>query len=115
MMALMRFIAILLVAFTLAAPASGIGPRAWVSVETTHPFVVEGARFQPREHVRVVVWANGTGRKMVTAGGRGGFVVRFPGLTTAPPCGAYTVRATGDRGSHAALKVTPECAQPTAP
>jgi hypothetical protein len=112
----MRLVLVLMAAAALA-PAAIALPAAAPSVVVTakSPFTVRGAHFKPNERVRIVAWGDGTASRTVTAGPGGGFVTRFPALALGQPCGAYSVRATGNHGSRAALKVTPECAQPFSP
>jgi len=106
-----RIFAIVL-ALVLVGPSLAATARPTVTVPSTKPFAVSGAHFKPGEHVRVVVYARTTAAKTVTAAARGTFFVRFPALSVGQSCERYAVRATGDRGSTAALKVTPECPPP---
>ena len=108
---LMLSLAVALVAASAALAAPGkLAPLS------AAPFAVRGTSFQPREHVLVVVASDGDhASKRLQAGAGGGFVARFPTIQVGS-CAAYTVRATGDEGSHALLKVRPpECPQPLTP
>lgn len=83
-----------------AAPAHA--ERAHVVVVHRTPAVVRGTQFKPAESVtvRLVVRAGPRVSKIVRAGARGGWVVRFPAVEL-PVCGSFVVRATGSRGSTA--------------
>jgi hypothetical protein len=86
-----------------------------LNVMTGSQFAVRGTAFKPHERVLVVVTAAGQhGSTRLSAGPAGGFVARFPSIDVGS-CASYTVRATGDRGSHAGLRVIPECPQPVTP
>ena len=67
------------------------------------PVVVRGLRFLPSERVTVRVAVRGGPRvaKTVRAGAGGGFTTRFASLSLGQ-CAAFTVSATGARGSRAA-------------
>ena len=83
--------------------------RPHLSVPDTAPFIVRGAGFRAGERVRVVVDASNHAVRTVTAGARGGLVARMPAVKLGS-CPTFTVRAIGNRGSRASLKVVPECA-----
>jgi hypothetical protein len=94
----------------LAPPASAAASRtAHVSVTSLSPVVVRGTNFLPNERVTVTVFAKGTRTKTVSANLPGGFRATFHTLSIGT-CQAYAVRAKGNRGSTAFLKVIPECA-----
>ena len=98
----------------LAASVAAAQPGR-LTVMSGSQFAVRGTAFHAQEHVLVVVNAAGQrGSKRVSAGSGGGFVARFPSIDIGS-CAAYIVRATGDRGSHASLRVIPECPQPVTP
>ena len=63
-------------------------------------------RFVPQERVTISVKAVGSGRQVVRAGARGGFVATFPNVTT-DKCVGTVVIARGVLGSRAALRVMP--------
>ena len=106
-------LAILILA--LVAASAALAAPAKLAVIARAPFAVRGTSFHPGEHVLVVVVAkSGRASKRLVAGAGGGFVVRLRSVHIGS-CGAYTVRATGNEGSHSALKVMPECPQPLAP
>ena len=67
------------------------------------PLTVQGMRFRPGERVRVTVRDVPNGRRKVTAGPRGGFVVRFAGVVY-DRCDGLFVSAVGSQGSRATLK-----------
>ncbi len=75
------------------------------------PFTVRGSSFQPSERVALLVSAKGQWQRTVIASSTGSFVVRFPRLAVLG-CSGYYVRARGNRGSLAVIKVTPECPPP---
>ena len=83
--------------------------RARVAVASTAPVTVEGSGFRSSERVTVTFVATEARRKVVTASANGAFTARFAG-TTVPRCEGYFIRAKGNRGSLAVVKVTPECA-----
>ncbi|MFL5982279.1 MAG: hypothetical protein ACJ74R_11275 [Gaiellaceae bacterium] len=105
----MRFAAALAVVATIASgTAVGATTRARVAVTSTDPMTVVGSGFRSRERVTVTVMTTGIHRKVVTAGAKGGFTAKFAGATIGY-CESYFVRAKGNRGSLAILKVIPEC------
>jgi hypothetical protein len=109
-----RLLFVFALALVAASAALAAPPRLTVMSGTQ--FSIRGWTFHPGEHVVVVLTANGeNASKRVTAGSRGGFVARFPGFQI-PACAVFRVRATGDEGSHATLRVSPpECPQPPTP
>jgi hypothetical protein len=91
------------------AQASRSHPR--LSLAQRSPLKVRGAGFRRHERVRVVAraGAGAPSTRHVKAGRSGTFVVSFPGRPAAR-CGLLLVRATGSRGSRAAVGVrSPEC------
>jgi hypothetical protein len=105
----MRFAAILAVVATIASgTASAATTRARVAVVSTNPATIVGSGFRSRERVTVTLVTKGLDRKVVTAGAKGAFTVKFAGATIGY-CESYFVRAKGNRGSLAILKVIPEC------
>lgn len=99
--------AVLASTVALASPAAVASPH--LAVTAVHPITVRGARFLPRERVRVVVTTGaGKGTRYVRASRTGTFAVRFTAVRVAP-CPWYVVRATGNRGSRAVLRLMPEC------
>lgn len=99
-----------MVAAFLAALVLAAAPAPTLAVVDKTPFTVRGAHFHAAEHVRLVVHAKGVHVRTVDATALGRFVVRFAGLSLGR-CAAYTVSATGSDGSHALLRVMPECPQ----
>jgi hypothetical protein len=112
----LRALLLMLVVSLVAATAALAAPAKLTVVSHANAqFAVRGASFHPGEGVVVVVLYNGErASKRLAAGAGGGFVVRFPSIHVAS-CGTYIVRATGNAGSHSALRVIPECPQPLAP
>jgi len=106
--ALCTAIATMVLVATAAYAAVG---TARVGVMQTSPFTVRGTGFRAHERVAVTVYAKTTRMKAVTAGVRGGFTTAFSGVTIGR-CDGYVIRAKGNRGSIAFLKVRPECPQP---
>jgi len=67
------------------------------------PLKLKGARFAPRERVRVTVESlRGSATRQVRASANGSFVVSFSGVN---PCDGLSVRAAGERGSRASLQL----------
>ena len=99
----------LLVALLPAPAVASPSRTAHVTLATTSPVSVRGTSFRSHERVVVTVSAKSTRTKTVTAGARGGFRVTFTRMSFGT-CQAYAVRAKGNRGSIAFLKVTPVCA-----
>ena len=73
-----RLAALLLLAASFVAPAFAARPPA-VQVLRDRPLVLQGARFQPGEAIRVTVrMGSRTWASQTRAGSRGGFTVEFP-------------------------------------
>jgi hypothetical protein len=73
------------------------------------PLVVRGANFKPGEAIAVRVAVRGRARvapKPAAATVRGAFTVRFPSLILGD-CAAFTIIATGSRGSTARYTMHP--------
>jgi hypothetical protein len=105
----MKFAVILAVVATIASGTAAAGTtRARVAVTSTDPMTVVGSGFRSRERVTVTLMTTGLQRKVVTAGAKGAFTATFAGATIGY-CESYFVRAKGNRGSLAILKVIPEC------
>ena len=67
------------------------------------PLKLKGARFASRERVRVTVeTSRESATRRVRASASGSFVVSFSGVNA---CDGLSVRATGERGSHASLQL----------
>ena len=109
----MAFLALALV-LAFGAPFAGASARAHLTVVDTTPFTVHGSSFQPAERVALLVSVKSHWDRTVVASSTGSFVARFTGPTI-KPCSAYFVRARGNRGSLAVIKVTPECPVPAQP
>jgi hypothetical protein len=82
---------------------------ARVTVPSTAPVAVRGTGFKSHERVTVTVIAKAAHTRRVTATSQGTFRARFASVSLGY-CQAYSVRARGNRGSTAFLKVVPECA-----
>jgi hypothetical protein len=98
-----------LVATVASTAAVAATTRASVVVISRAPVSVQGSGFRSRELVTVTFMATDDRRKTVTASRKGGFLAKFAG-TTIDRCESYVVRAKGNRGSLAVVKVMPECA-----
>ena len=95
--------------------ASASTGKGRLMVVGTHPVVVRGSHFQPRERVRVrVTTQDDSVVRIATASAAGTFVLRFPGLSL-PGCPTYAIRAVGADGSYAVVRVVPECANGPTP
>ena len=112
----MRLAAVLslFVAVLPAAAVASPGRTAHVALASSSPVSIRGTNFRSHERVVVTVSAKSTRTKTISAGVRGGFKVTFTGLSIGS-CDAYSVRAKGNRGSIAFLKVRPECPPPALP
>src|SRR4051812_25410211 len=94
-----------------AIPAAAV-PRLAV---TTQPLVIHGARFAPRERVRVTVVVHTmTVRRTVATTPAGTFAVPLGSIAPNDPClGSLRVIAIGASGDRATLKrPPPECPPP---
>ena len=111
-----RLFSLLAVALALVAVAAASAAPPKLTVTSQDRFTVRGVRFHPGERVLVVVAAASLrASKRLRAGTAGGFTAQFPAVQFST-CETYTVRATGDRGSQAILRVRPpECPQPVTP
>ncbi len=102
--------AALVTAVAASASSAGSAASPRVAVPDLSPFTVQGTHFRPGERVRVAVTAPGTlPVRTVTASTLGAFSLRYAHILLGH-CAAYSVRAVGSLGSHAALRVMPECA-----
>ena len=91
-----------------ASALAGQTTRPAVRVKTTEPFAVVGSHFVAGERVSVVVRMNGRYARTVVANRNGTFAVVFRSISY-DTCSGYLVVATGDRGSRARIRLTPEC------
>jgi hypothetical protein len=105
--------AVLALALVLAfgAASADASVRARLTVADTTPFTVRGSSFKPAERVALVVVVKSRWQRTVVASSTGSFVARFTGPTV-KPCSAYSVRARGNRGSLAVIKIVPVCPPP---
>jgi hypothetical protein len=93
----------------LPATAGASTRTAHVYATSLSPVSVRGTSFRANERVAVTVSAKTTRTKTATAGVRGNFAVTFKAVSIGR-CQPYTIRAKGNRGSTALLRVLPECA-----
>lgn len=111
----MRRSLLVMLTVALVAASAAFAAPARLAIMDRSPVAVRGSSFHPGEHVLVSFSSKGDrASKRLVAGAGGGFMARFPAMQIGT-CAAYIVRATGDQGSHSALKVTPECPQPPSP
>lgn len=97
------------------AGSTGAATAPKVALVDRSPIVVHGSSFKAYEHVRIRVLAGGqSALRAVRATARGSFTTRF-GTLSVGTCASYWIRATGDRGSHALLRLLPECANGPTP
>ena len=98
----MRRLSALVVALLAAGTAAAATPQPRLQVVDTAPLTVHATQFRPAEHVRLTAILTGQGRyvRLVTAGKKGGFTVRFRGVEPGD-CGSYRIVAVGDKGSRA--------------
>jgi hypothetical protein len=111
----------IVVAVACACVVAGLGPAEaatnakppFVGPVAYNPFTVHGVRFRPSELVTVRVDVRGEPRvtKTIRAGAAGTFRVRFPRLRI-DECTAYTIQATGARGSRARYTEPPPLCGP---
>src|SRR4051812_25170171 len=108
-------LAIVVALFSMVLPVAAAAParRAHVTLGGVAPVSVDGSAFRARERVTLTVIARTVRTKDVTASAAGRFRTTFRRFSIGR-CDAYMIRATGNRGSVAVLRVTPECA-PLAP
>jgi hypothetical protein len=110
-------VALLFSAAALAAAAATfasarVATRPTLRLVDASPVAFRGANFKAHERVRVSVYARERATKRLTAGARGGFVVRFGDLR-ADRCGAFFAVAVGNLSSRATFKrPLPECPPP---
>ncbi len=111
----MRVIGVIALGLTLSAAATATSGRPALRVTDLQPFTVQGYRFDPGEHLRIVVTTKRRVERTLDANGRGTFVAVFRHVSV-PHCGPYSVRAYGPSGLVAATKRPPEnCGTPVAP
>jgi hypothetical protein len=84
--------------------ASGSNPGPTVRARSFAPLAVRGANFRPAESVRVTLESPTHHAVRVHARPDGSFVAVFRGVTV-ERCDGFLVRATGSKGSSAALRL----------
>ena len=103
-------VAVVVLMLVLAVPAQGASQRrASLSLESLAPLVVRGTQFGFRESVAVTYL--GSDQSPRTVGARSNRDGRFEASfdIRLDRCTAFTVRASGTRGSRAVLQVEPAC------
>jgi hypothetical protein len=115
--ALRRGLALCFIALC-AAAATGLGTAAVrqprLAITDPAPLTVRGSGFRVGERVTVTATVRVRRSRSAVADARGRFTVRFAGLNVENGCASYVIRALGDRGTRAAIKVTTVCAPPAA-
>jgi hypothetical protein len=105
-----RLIAIALASVACAGSAAA-APGPVLRLTATSPLSVHGSGFKAREHVTVFLAGRTAVTRRVVATPSGTFTVRF--AQPAARCLAFVVRAAGDLGSSAQIKLRArDCAQP---
>ena len=104
-------VVMLVAALGAGTAVAGTRAKAKVSMMSTAPVTVRGTSFHSRERVTVTVTASSTRTKTVTANAHGVFTATFPHFAIGH-CVGYEIRAKGNHGSLATLKLTPECPPP---
>jgi hypothetical protein len=83
-------------------------PRVWLA--SNDPAVARGSGFHAGEHVTVSVTTSDVSlHRVVTATPSGTFVARWQRSVGTEGCTAISIRAVGDAGSRAVLRIMPEC------
>jgi hypothetical protein len=96
-----------------AAQSQATDPSLRLVAES--PVTLRGAGFRVSERVTLLVVAGTKTTRHLTAGRRGGFVVRLPGVS-ANACEGFSAVAIGSRGSRASYKrVSGQCPPPAPP
>jgi hypothetical protein len=81
---------------------------AHLTVMRLSPFTMRGSGFAAGERIRVSVAANQGAVRHVIATERGGFTVRLQAVMLGE-CDSYFIRAVGNDGTVATMKVSPGC------
>ncbi len=101
----------LVIACALSAAGFGLAaarePR--LSITDPQPLTVRGVEFAPGERVVVTATIRVRRTRTVFADIRGRFVVRFRGLSVQDTCDDYVIKALGNRGTRAAIRVKTVC------
>jgi hypothetical protein len=93
-------------------PASAAAAKPVLRVTGNGPVTVRGSAFHAREHVTLKLVTNDVQRvRRVTTSLKGTFTTSFVLAVPVDPCtGGLTVRASGDQGDSATVKIVPrEC------
>ena len=107
----MRTVLVVTLIAAVGAATAVAGTRARVAVMSTAPMTVRGTSFHARERVTVTVTVDTTRTMVVKANAHGVFTATFAHFAIAH-CIGYSIRAKGNHGSLATLKVIPECPPP---
>jgi hypothetical protein len=102
-----RAFGVIALALALGAAAAAASSRPALRVDDLSPFTIHGLRFEPGEHLRIVVSAKRTYVRRIEAGRKGGFTLRLRRLSLGR-CGLYSVRAYDASGLRAGVKSSPQ-------
>lgn len=91
-------------AVAVALPSAGGGPVASLRMLDRDPLVIRGDGFVAGEHVSVTA-LTGLGPRVVRATARAGTFRVTVRLPDQPCAGAFAIRARGDRGSVAVMRL----------
>jgi hypothetical protein len=83
---------------------SGVKAQPSLVMLSRHPLTVRGLHFKKRERIRIVVETKSDYRRTQRASATGSFTAAFDEVTLGR-CDTATVRATGNLGSRALLKL----------
>ena len=96
-----------------AAAAAGVAVAAErqprLAIADPAPLTIRGFGFLVGERVTVTATVRIRRTRTTIANSRGRFTVRFWAIDVENSCLSYTIRALGNRGTRAALKVTTVC------
>lgn len=99
-----------------AASAAGLGTAAArqprLAISDPVPLTVRGTGFLARERVTITASVRVTRIRSAVADSAGRFTVRFAALSVQNGCLSYFVKAVGERGTRAVLKVRTVCPPP---
>jgi hypothetical protein len=111
----MRVIGVLALGLAITTAATAGSGRPALRVTHLRPFAVRGYRFDPREHLRIVITTKRRVERTLAASPTGTFTLRVRGLSVGR-CAQYSVTAYGRSGLRAGVKSPPQsCGAPPAP
>jgi hypothetical protein len=111
----MRVIGVLALALAVGAAAATASGRPALRVTSLRPLTVHGYRFEPHEHLRIVITAKRRVERKLDASRRGTFTLRIRGLSLGR-CAQYSVQAYAPSGLRAGVKSAPaSCGAPLQP